>query len=225
MGMTKGTLRLSHSNQCVSCANVYFRWHSSLFNKSKSICPDWRGARQWQIEEQTRPGLAWYIIEPSHDNINKMTVRLAKTQISLGIHPVWSKHSQCTQWVAEDPRFLHVDSKDSDQTGRMPRLIRVFAGAHAILLVLLWGGYFCLFSLVMSHIMRKCGVQVRLRPACSATDGSKCLWNFRYSNEMYIIYRQWKPKELTRLCECAQAGLRICLHVRTRLGNLFIITY
>ena len=24
--------------------------------------------------------------------------------------------------------FLHVDSKDSDQTGWMPRLIRVFAG-------------------------------------------------------------------------------------------------
>ena len=24
--------------------------------------------------------------------------------------------------------FLHADSKDSDQSGRMPRLIRVFAG-------------------------------------------------------------------------------------------------
>ena len=26
-------------------------------------------------------------------------------------------------WVAKDPGFLHADSKDSDQTGRMPRLI------------------------------------------------------------------------------------------------------
>ena len=34
----------------------------------------------------------------------------------------------CTQWVAKDPRFLHADSEDSDQTGRMPRLIWVFAG-------------------------------------------------------------------------------------------------
>ena len=25
--------------------------------------------------------------------------------------------SLCTQWVAKDPRFLHVDSEDSDQTG------------------------------------------------------------------------------------------------------------
>ena len=27
------------------------------------------------------------------------------------------------QWVAKDPSFLHADSEDSDQTGRMPRLI------------------------------------------------------------------------------------------------------
>ena len=29
----------------------------------------------------------------------------------------------CAQWIAKDPSFLHADSKDSDQTGRMPRLI------------------------------------------------------------------------------------------------------
>ena len=29
---------------------------------------------------------------------------------------------------AKDQNFLHTDSEDSDQTGRMPRLIRVFAG-------------------------------------------------------------------------------------------------
>ena len=29
----------------------------------------------------------------------------------------------CTQWVAKDPSFRHADSEDSDQTGRMPRLI------------------------------------------------------------------------------------------------------
>ena len=34
----------------------------------------------------------------------------------------------CAQWVAKDPSFLHADSEDSDQTGRMPRLIWVFAG-------------------------------------------------------------------------------------------------
>ena len=36
--------------------------------------------------------------------------------------------SQCALWVVEDPMFLHPDSEDSDQTGRTPRLIWVFAG-------------------------------------------------------------------------------------------------
>ena len=58
----------------------------------------------------------------------KWSVRPAKTQISLGIHPVWSESSQCAQWVAKDPLLFHAHSKDSDQTGQMPRLIWVFAG-------------------------------------------------------------------------------------------------
>ena len=56
--------------------------------------------------------------------------------VSLGIHPVWSESSLCAQWVAEDPSFLHADSKVSDQTERMLRLIWVFAGHTLILLVL-----------------------------------------------------------------------------------------
>ena len=69
-------------------------------------------------------------------------MRPAKTQISLGICPVWSESSLCAQWVAKDPSFLHADSEDTDQTGWMPRLIWVFAGRTVILLVLSWGGSF-----------------------------------------------------------------------------------
>ena len=54
-------------------------------------------------------------------------MRPAKTQISLCIRPVWSESLLCTLWVAKDQNFLHVDSEDADQTGRMPRLIWVFA--------------------------------------------------------------------------------------------------
>ena len=54
----------------------------------------------------------------------KWSMRPAKTQISLGIRPVWSESSLCAQWVAKDPSFLHADSEDSDQTG----LIWVLAG-------------------------------------------------------------------------------------------------
>ena len=91
-------------------------------------------------------------VEPPHDKTNKVAVRPAKTQISLGICPVWSESllsaqwvakdpeflhadSEDSQWVAKDPEFLHADSEDSDQTGRMPRLIWVFAGRTLILLV------------------------------------------------------------------------------------------
>ena len=48
-----------------------------------------------------------------------MTVCSAKTQISMGIRPVWSEFSLCAQWLADDPSFRHADSEDSDQTGRM----------------------------------------------------------------------------------------------------------
>ena len=58
----------------------------------------------------------------------KMSACPAKTQISLGIHPAWSESSLYAQWLAKGPRFLHASSEDRDQTGRMPRLIWVFAG-------------------------------------------------------------------------------------------------
>ena len=57
----------------------------------------------------------------------------AKTQISPGTRPVWSEYSHfavLSQWVAEDPVFLHADSEDSDQAGRMHRLICVFDGRN-----------------------------------------------------------------------------------------------
>ena len=75
--------------------------------------------------------------EPPRVKTNKMTVRPAKIQ---QIRPDWSESSLYAQLVAKDPIFLHADSEDSDQTGRMPRLIWVFAGRTAILLVLSRGG-------------------------------------------------------------------------------------
>ena len=80
--------------------------------------------------------------EPPHDKTNKVSVCPAKTQISLGICPVWSESLLCAQWVAKDPRFLHADSEYSDQTGRMPRLIWVFTGCTHTLLVLSCCGSF-----------------------------------------------------------------------------------
>ena len=47
--------------------------------------------------------------EPPRDKTNNVAVRPLKTQISLCIR---------AQWVDKGPSFLHVDSEDSDQTGR-----------------------------------------------------------------------------------------------------------
>ena len=70
----------------------------------------------------------------------KWHVRPAKTRISLGIRPVWSEFSLST-WRKLGSLPIHwAHSEDSDQTGRMPRLIWVFTGRTVILLVLSWGG-------------------------------------------------------------------------------------
>ena len=68
---------------------------------------------------------------------NKMSVRSAKTQISLGIRPVWS----LSAWRNLGSLVTHwTHGEDSDRTGRMPRLIRVFAGHTVTLLVLSCSG-------------------------------------------------------------------------------------
>ena len=69
-------------------------------------------------------------------------MRPAKTQISLGIRQVWSE-SLLYAWRKLGSLATHwVHSADSDQTGRMPRLIWVFAGRTHTLLILSWGGSF-----------------------------------------------------------------------------------
>ena len=78
----------------------------------------------------------------------------AKTQISLGIRPIWSE-SSLTAWRnfgSLATQWAH--SKDSDQTGRMPRLIWVFAGRTIILLVLPCRGSYILIYLESNSFLR-----------------------------------------------------------------------
>ena len=65
------------------------------------------------------------LIEPNQNKLRKM-----KTQIKQ-IRAVYSLPGS---------RFLHADSDNSYQTERMPRLIRVFVGVHAV------------FALVMAYL-------------------------------------------------------------------------
>ena len=125
--------------------------------------------RQWRLWSKTLKldlnfgfsGLVAPTFEPRHDKTNKMSVRPAKTQISLGIRPAWSESSLCAQWVAKDPTLLQADSEDSDQTGRMPRLSWVFAGRTATLLVLSCRGSF-LFEIAVRECDELSGIWLLL---------------------------------------------------------------
>ena len=83
--------------------------------------------------------IVFQLNESPHDKTNKMDVRPAKTQISLGIRPDWSE-SLLSAWRNIGSLATHwAPSKGSDQTGPAPRLISVLLGATIISLVLSWG--------------------------------------------------------------------------------------
>ena len=79
--------------------------------------------------------------EPQHYKTNKMTCAPSEDSDQPG-HPP-------SQWVAEDPIFLHADSEDSGQTGRMSRLVWVFAGRRGHFVVLVVCGCVCLCVCVL----------------------------------------------------------------------------
>ena len=93
--------------------------------------------------------------EPPHDKTNKMPVRSAKTQISLGIRPVWSESSLCAQWVGMIPAFFMRTAKTLIRLGECPGWTEYSLSAHAILLVLSWGGSITLVA-YWSHVSWHC---------------------------------------------------------------------
>ena len=93
----------------IQCRPRSHCWWSSLI---------WNDSTLFAISSASFGCISACKYEPPQDKNNKMSLRPAKTQISLGL------------------RFLHADSEDADQTGRMPRMIRVFAGCTLTLLVL-----------------------------------------------------------------------------------------
>ena len=82
--------------------------------------------------------------EPPHDKTNKMIVRPAKTQISLGIRPVWSE-SSLSAWRKLGSLATHwAHREDSDQTGRCPGWSESSLGAQS----------FCWFCHEAAHILK-----------------------------------------------------------------------
>ena len=111
-----------------------------------------------------------------------MVVRPAKTQISLGIRPVWSE-SSLSAWRNLGSLATHwAHCEDSGQTGRMPRLIWVIAGRTVTLLVLSWGGSFWKsFSMInrIGHEMYKTCLMLVSKSSYKATT---CVRSSVYDN-------------------------------------------
>ena len=112
----------------------FFLW--CIRNGAENMYISQKGFLHTQKITESKPNIIVHDNQHLSRSMTKPTKWVCATQISLGIRPVWSESSLCAQWVAKDPSFLHADSEDSDQTRRMPRLIWVFAGRTAILLVL-----------------------------------------------------------------------------------------
>ena len=102
--------------------------------------------------------------------------------------------SLSAHWVAKDPNFLHADSEDSDQTGRMPRLIWVFAGRKCHFVGLVKRRLIC-FNLcwftytIIEHTKRKMTTRTSL--CCKLTSCSPVyehIVGFMFGQH-YIIWR------------------------------------
>ena len=92
--------------------------------------------------------------EPPRDKTNKMACAPSEDSDQPGHPPSLIRVFVVLQWVAKDPSFLHADSEDSDQTWRMLRLTRVFAGRTTTLLVLTSGG--SIHKLYFAHFHAVC---------------------------------------------------------------------
>ena len=116
--------------------NIWQTWNSKKlfwkFSLSYCLCTSCMKTK-WQSKDVCTN-------EPSRVKTNKVSVCPAKTQISLCFRPVWSE-SSLSAWRKLEPLATQwAHSEDSGQTGWMPRLIWVFAGRTATLLVLSRGG-------------------------------------------------------------------------------------
>ena len=119
------------------------KWHQTSCSRSVSHkeIPD--ATQEYNFRSESTLFVIPSASEPQHDKTNKMSVRPAKPQISLGIHSVWSESSLCAQWVAMDPRFLHEDSEDSVRLGGCPGWSESSLGAQP----------HCWFCRVAAHLL------------------------------------------------------------------------
>ena len=114
----------------------------------------------------------------------------AKTQISLGIHPVWSE-SSLSAWRKLRSLATHwVHREDSDQTGQMPRLIRLGRAHLSFCLFCHLAAYLCCFH--VSHLQFfwfNCHLFRLLEHLFSWWSSVFFFWQRRYPTSLFKIYQ------------------------------------
>ena len=135
--------------------------------------------------------------DPPQDTTNKMTCAPSQDSDQPWHPPSLIIALMSTQWIAKDPRFLHGDREDSDQTVQMPRLILVFAGCtcHFVGFVMWQLIYFWDF---------------RAMPSWQNTVNLvffTCIWAMSCENVSYAICeQQW----CRSACASAQSDQHLC---------------
>ena len=130
-------------------AGELFSW-PNLHERMFSGREDWTRGRHHTRWTRIRPSYSRFIHEHIERKIwaatwqnQQVTVRPAKTQISLDIRPVWSESSLCTKWVAKDPSFFMRTATTLIRLGGCPGWSESSLGAHS----------FCWFCHVAAHML------------------------------------------------------------------------
>ena len=101
---------------------VYLQWDTSRRNQQNDCAPS---------KDSVGLGIHPVWSEPK---TNKMTVHLARTQISLGVHPVGSESSLYAQSVAKDQAFFMRTAKTDYAEWADAQVDLCLSWAHTILL-------------------------------------------------------------------------------------------
>ena len=134
----------------------------------------------------------------------KRHVRPVKTQISLGIRQVWSESLLSARRILGSLATHWAHSEDSDQTGRMPSLIWVFAGRtyHFVGFVVRW--LVCLWDMdsLQQHarILTTCTQAVKVSYWLS---NGNSIWDAEFQRWTGMLYwgRSSEVGHLTRMTD------------------------
>ena len=152
-----------------SAAKLNFIWLSVCLRNVwlPNISSKWHQMTLWNV---TFIDIIGTLYEPRHDKTNKVTVCPAKTQIILGIRPVWSE-SLLSAWRKLGSLATHwAHSKDSDQI--RPVWSESSLGAHS----------FCWFCHEVAHITLR-----QIKSKCKPFSHLACAFYRLNKNHIYAI--------------------------------------